>query len=127
MTRATEIGRISGYHAHIYYDERSRAAAEHLRRALPQRFKLELGHWHDEPIGPHPQSMYQVKFKSGEFARVVPWLMLNRAGLSILVHPETGNDYADHASNALWLGEKLKLRLAVFRAFEKHSRSSARR
>ena len=41
--------------------------------------------------------------------------MLNRAGLNILVHPETTDAYTDHAVNALWLGEKLKLRLDVLR------------
>jgi len=56
-----------------------------------------------------------VKFNPEEFARVVPWLMLNRAGLNILVHPETRDAYTDHALNALWLGEKLKLRLGVLR------------
>jgi aromatic ring-cleaving dioxygenase len=119
MTRSADIAKISGYHAHIYYDSRSRGGAERIRRALPRRFKVELGRWHDEPIGPHPQSMYQVKFRASEFARIVPWLMLNRGGLSILVHPESGDDYQDHAFNALWLGEKLALRLEVFRAMRR--------
>ena len=58
-------------------------------------------------------AMYQVKFDPEEFARIVPWLMLNRDGLNILVHPETTDAFTDHAVNALWLGEKLKLRLDV--------------
>ena len=59
--------------------------------------------------------MYQVKVAPEEFARIVPWLMLNRGGLNILVHPETTDAYTDHAVNALWLGDKLKLRLDVLR------------
>jgi aromatic ring-cleaving dioxygenase len=116
MPRRVDSARIKGYHAHIYYDDASRRAAERLRRSLPRRFRVELGRWREEPVGPHPQAMYQVKFEPREFARIVPWLMLNRAGLAILVHPETGDDYTDHASNALWLGEKLKLRLDIFKA-----------
>ncbi len=44
-----------------------------------------------------------------EFAKVVPWLMLNREGLSVLVHPSTGDGYGDHLERSLWLGERLKL------------------
>ncbi len=114
MPRNNDTDKIHGYHAHIYYDRGTRGVAEHLRRVIPRRFKVELGRWREEPVGPHPQSMYQVKFGAKEFSRVVPWLMLNRAGLSILVHPETGDDYQDHAFNALWLGDKLTLRLDIF-------------
>ena len=39
--------------------------------------------------------------------------MLNRQGLAVLVHPETGNDYKDHAEYAVWLGEMLPLKLEV--------------
>ena len=59
--------------------------------------------------------MYQVKFGRGEFPKIVPWLMLNRGGLSVLVHPNTGDAYHDHAINALWLGKPLRLRLACLR------------
>ncbi len=106
---------IQGYHAHVYYDPETREIAARLREALERGFHVIMGRWRDEPVGPHPQSMYQVKFGPDEFARVVPWLMLNRRGLNILVHPETGNAYQDHAENALWLGQKLSLRLDTLR------------
>jgi DOPA 4,5-dioxygenase len=41
--------------------------------------------------------------------------MLNRQGLRILVHPETGNGYRDHAIYPLWLGEPVRLRFEVLR------------
>jgi len=109
---------ISCYHAHIYYDDASRQSAARIRAAIERRFKVEMGRWRDEPVGPHPQAMYQVKFNPDEFARIVPWLMLNRAGLNILVHPETSDAYTDHAVNALWLGDKLKLRLDILRGLK---------
>ncbi|MGB8684467.1 MAG: DOPA 4,5-dioxygenase family protein [Candidatus Binatus sp.] len=112
---AIDLAIINCYHAHIYYDDTSRDTAAHLREAIARSFKVELGRWRDAPVGPHPQSMYQVKFNPEEFAKIVPWLMLNRAGLNILVHPETTDAYTDHAVNALWLGEKLKLRLEILR------------
>jgi len=104
---------IEGYHAHIYYDPATRPIAERLREALGEGFSVQLGRWHDVPVGPHPTSMYQVAFAVDEFPRVVPWLMLNRDGLSVLVHPRTGDDYEDHARFPLWLGTPLPLRLEV--------------
>ncbi len=106
---------IQGFHAHIYYQPESRDTAAQIREALDSRFEVRLGRWHDRPIGPHPQSMYQVAFAPDQFAQVVPWLMLNRAGLDILVHAETGDDLADHTAHALWLGNKLALNLAALR------------
>jgi len=42
---------------------------------------VQLGRWHDKPIGPHPQAMYQVAFLPSQFGKVVPWLMLHRERL----------------------------------------------
>jgi aromatic ring-cleaving dioxygenase len=115
MSEWAASAKIQGYHAHIYYDPQSRETAARLRDTIEQTFEVVMGRWRDEPVGPHPQSMYQVKFEPGEFAGIVPWLMLNRSGLTILVHPETDDAYLDHAENALWLGQKLNLRLDVLR------------
>ena len=105
-----EAGQISGYHAHIYYDAATRKRAERLRAGIGERFAARLGSWHDEPVGPHPGAMYQVAFAIDEFSRLVPWLMLNRDGLDILVHPMTDDAVADHTRYALWLGNPLPLR-----------------
>jgi aromatic ring-cleaving dioxygenase len=45
----------------------------------------------------------------------VPWLMLNRDGLTVLLHPETGDDLTDHTAHAAWFGAALPLRVEVFR------------
>jgi len=45
--------------------------------------------------------------------------MLNRDGLTILLHPGTGDDYADHADHAVWFGAMLPLRLEAFRGARK--------
>jgi len=110
-----DTAKIEDYHAHVYYDAGSRKTAARLRNTIERTFHVEMGRWREEPVGPHPQSMYQVKFARREFPRIVPWLMLNRGGLRILVHPNTGNAYKDHAINALWLGKPLRLRLACLR------------
>lgn len=110
--------RITAYHAHVYFrTEPERSAAAALRRAVAERFPAaRLGSWHEQPVGPHPVPMYQILFAAPELARILPFLMLNQGGLSILLHPETGDDYADHADHAAWLGAPLPLRLEVLRA-----------
>jgi aromatic ring-cleaving dioxygenase len=116
MANSSDPASIEGYHAHIYYDAESRAAAAALRDQIEGAFKVTMGRWRDEPVGPHPQPMYQVAFAVDQFPRLVPWLMLNRTGLTVLVHPTTGDAFRDHAEYALWLGAKLELRLAVLKA-----------
>lgn len=107
---------IGGFHAHVYYDPATtKDRAARLRESVAARFDVLLGRWHDEPVGPHPVSSYQIAFPAALFADLVPWLMLNRDGLVILVHPETGDDVADHSDHALWLGEKLDLDLGALR------------
>jgi DOPA 4,5-dioxygenase len=110
-----ELTEISGYHAHVYFDPSTREVAERVREGLAQRFVVELGRWREEPVGPHSQPMYQVAFAPDQFASVVPWLMLNRAGLNVLVHPLTGDDVADHDVNPLWLGTRLPVDLEFLR------------
>ncbi|WP_026731877.1 DOPA 4,5-dioxygenase family protein [Fischerella sp. PCC 9605] len=108
--------KITGFHAHVYFDTASREAAARVREGLGAMFDVRLGRWHDRPIGPHPQAMYQVAFSPEQFGQVVPWLMLNREGLDVLIHPETGDDVKDHTEHSLWLGEKLELNLDFLKA-----------
>lgn len=113
-----ETGEISGYHIHIYYAEaEGPAAARALRDALAARFEVEFGLWRETAGGPHPTPMFQVNFAAPLFAGIVPWLMLNRGGLDVLVHPETGDDVADHGDFALWLGRVLPIDFEAVRAF----------
>ena len=112
-----EPGAIAGYHAHVYYDpQTTRDLAEQLRAHVAAEFpQATLGRWHDELVGPHTQSMYQIAFPSGLLASFLPWLMLNRGGLTILLHPETGDDYRDHTAHAVWFGAELPLRLEALK------------
>lgn len=113
-------GRISEYHAHIYYDPAAnRDLASAIRDRIAASFpEARLGRWHDQPVGPHTEAMYQVAFAPDQLSRILPWLMLNRRGLSVLFHPSTGDDYADHTDHAAWLGEPLPLKLEVLRRSE---------
>jgi aromatic ring-cleaving dioxygenase len=108
---------IATYHAHVYYDpKKTRRRAERLRERVAAEFpRAKLGRWHDELVGPHLQSMYQIAFPRSMLATFAPWLMLNRDGLTVLLHPETGNDFRDHTAHACWFGDTLPLRVEVLR------------
>lgn len=108
---ASRSRQVRSYHAHIYFrDERERARALTVREAISQRFWVQLGRVHDALVGPHRAPMDQVAFERASFAELVPWLMLHREDLSVLVHPNTGRARDDHQLHALWLGTPLGVR-----------------
>jgi DOPA 4,5-dioxygenase len=110
----SEEPRILSWHAHVYYDPATtRAVAQRVRDGVARRFRVQLGRWHEVPVGPHVAAMYQVAFDVDIFAALVPWLALHREGLTVLVHPNTLAPRADHLVHALWLGPTLPLRPEV--------------
>lgn len=120
--KAVSPSAIAQYHAHIYYDPAtSRDRAAHLRERVAAQFpQAKIGRWHDELVGPHTQSMFQIAFASELLPALLPWLMLNRDGLTILLHPQTGDSYADHTAHAVWFGAVLPVRVEAFRKRPAH-------
>lgn len=110
-----EIDRIADWHAHVYFGQDSTETAAALRRWIEARFAgaMQMGRFHERPVGPHPRWSYQIAFAPDRFAEIVPWLALNRDGLTVLVHPNTGEALADHRDRAIWLGESVALDLSV--------------
>jgi aromatic ring-cleaving dioxygenase len=105
------MANVSGYHAHVYFDPATRSVAERLRDTIVSGFAVTPGGFSDEPVGPHPVSQFNVMFQTEEFQNIVPWLMLNRQGLNVLVHPLTDNMVDDHTAYALWLGSPVDLKV----------------
>jgi len=104
---------IQDWHAHVYFDAESRTEAWALREAIEQAFDIDMGRFHERTVGPHPCWSYQVAFRNDQFAALVPWLALNRGGLVVFIHPNTGEPVEDHRDRAVWLGAKLELNLGA--------------
>ena len=108
-----DMSSIASWHAHVYFDAASRDAAWTLREAITAQLggTVELGRFHERPVGPHPMPSYQLAFTPARFADVVSWLALNRGALDVFVHPNTGDELIDHRDRAIWLGRSHQLDL----------------
>ncbi len=105
------LGDVFHYHAHIYYDDSSRELALQMRTLIAERFPVDMGRLFEQPVGPHSLAQYEVGFLPELFGTLVPWLMLNRQGLSVMVHPNTDRERDDHSAGVLWLGQPCELYL----------------
>jgi aromatic ring-cleaving dioxygenase len=94
--------------------------------------ELRIYQLFDEPKGPHPVAMFEVNlFTPTQFGAFIPWLVINRGPLSVLVHPNTGEDgrgeeERNHTQRATWMGERLPLDMSLFKMtkeqIEEHKR-----
>ena len=109
-----ELSEIHGFHAHVYYDAATLEQASRLCEAARQRFSLSMGRMHQRQVGPHPCWSCQLAFAPESFGEIIPWLALNRDGLVVFIHPETGDDLSDHTSYAIWMGKIMPLDLSIF-------------
>lgn len=105
---------ILGYHAHVYFGAESVEIARTLREEIERQFDIEMGRFHEKRVGPHPRYSYQVAFKPEQFGEIIPWLSLNREGLTVFVHAETGNELVDHTQHVIWLGPSEDLKISMF-------------
>ncbi len=108
------MSEITSYHAHVYFDADTQDTAQQVCEDAARLFPVAMGRMHSRTVGPHPRWSCQLGFAPDAFDQVIPWLMLNRRGLTIFTHPETGDHLADHRDHALWMGEMLDLDLSIF-------------
>jgi len=106
---------IDSWLAHVYFDATSRDAAWALRETIDVELagRMQMGRFHEKPVGPHPLWSYQMAFAPDHFSQVVGWLTLNHGALDVFVHPNTGDELRDHRDGALWLGRSHQLNLAA--------------
>jgi aromatic ring-cleaving dioxygenase len=102
---------LHGYHVHIYFDDTTKEKATEVHDSLVAQFGGQPSRPQFTGIaGPHPIAQVQVIFRKDKFtADVVPWLMFNRQGLDILIHPLTDDEVEDHTAHAVWLGRPIAL------------------
>jgi DOPA 4,5-dioxygenase len=108
-----DVSQIASWHAHVYFDAASRDDAWQFREVLLRQFgdAVEMGRFHERPVGPHPQWSYQLAFAPAQFSGVVSWLALNHGTRDVFVHPNTGDELRDHRDSAIWLGRSYQLDL----------------
>jgi aromatic ring-cleaving dioxygenase len=103
---------ITGYHAHVYFDAQSREQARRLCEAAAQTFGVAVGRMHDGPVGPHPRGSCQLSVAPDQLDKVIPWLLVNRNGLTVFAHAVTGDARKDHTDHVIWLGPSERLDLS---------------
>ena len=68
--------------------------------------------------------MFEVNlFTPAQFGAFIPWLVINRGPLSVLIHPNTidpvtgehEEEERDHTQRATWMGERVLLDLSLFK------------
>ena len=106
------------YHAHVYYSNETREVARALHDRLRKSIGadggpglLYVGEMRDHGVGPHPVPQFEVHFLEANLQRLLP--ILEASGLTVLVHPLTDDDLADHTSLAHWIGSPLPLDLTT--------------
>lgn len=107
---------IKDFHAHVYFAQETLSQATALCERVRDQFDIPMGRIHQRPVGPHPVWSCQLSVSNETFSTVIPWLSLNRDGLTIFVHPNTEDDWSDHALYAMWMGQMLPLDLSIFAA-----------
>lgn len=100
------------YHAHIYFDLPKLALAKQVHQLIASNrsdirkiFPLVT-----RRVGPHDKPMFEVHFNDDQNG-FINWLDQNRQGLSVLIHPVTGDELSDHTTGTQWLGQALPIHI----------------
>lgn len=106
------------FHAHVYYQPKTRDRAAAFRDRLVRAMEIDkstgltfVGQMRDGKVGPHPDPQFEVHFLQSGLSAIVP--LLQSSGLTVLVHPLTQDDLADHTTLARWIGDPITLDLTT--------------
>lgn len=108
---------------HVYYDESTKNEATDLRENLLVAFEEQAKEGtiivkklpNDTAIGPHYFPFWEVDVARVDiFAKLISWFLIHHGNISVLIHPQTGDDLKDHTTHALWLGDKKDLKTHIF-------------
>lgn len=115
LTKARKFMKFESYHFHLYFSKEQIATATDLAGQLGEIFKLSVGRVWDRPVGPHPVNSCQITVPKDKFEAVVSWLLVNRLGLDVFIHPEGDNDLIDHRDHIMWIGRSYEINLDIFK------------
>ncbi|KAG8870006.1 hypothetical protein FRC20_000491 [Serendipita sp. 405] len=99
---------------HIYHlpsnaDEKKYAQELHerIRREFPE---MRIYRFWDRPVGPHPIPMFEINtFTPSETGALFGFLTIWRGPLSVLIHPNTDDEFKDHTELCSWMGRPVPL------------------
>lgn len=107
--------KIHTYHAHIYFAISQTALAnkvrENILKDIPQI--TYAGQLIPISVGPHTMPMFELHIPASMINYAKASIDELREGLSVLIHPVQQDELDAHTNAAIWLGEKLDLKLEV--------------
>ncbi|KAF8182137.1 DOPA-like domain-containing protein [Mycena galopus ATCC 62051] len=106
----------NGFDFHVYYSLTEEAHARDLHTRISAEFpEFRIYKFWDRPVGPHPIPMFEVNtFTPHQTGALFSWLVVNRGPCSVLIHPNTNDELADHSTLATWMGTPLTLKTDIF-------------
>jgi len=120
----------NGFDFHIYYMHTNEAQLqyarelhERIRREFPE---LRIYRFWEKPVGPHPTAMFEVNtFTPHQTGALFAWLTVMRGPCSVLIHPNTNDQYADHTELCSWMGKPWPLATDLLQKGVPHSKAYA--
>ena len=105
------------HHIHVYFTAHNKDNALALRDLLRQSFPgIRLGRVHDKPVGPHPSGSFEIDVSASKYAALHAFLEQHSFGLTMMIHPVTGDDIADHAEDKIeWINKPVPINRQFFR------------
>lgn len=103
------------YHFHLYFSPEQFDLASEIANKLATTFKVPVGRVWDRPVGPHPVNSCQITVKREQFEEIAAWLLKNRQGLDVFIHPEGDDDLVDHRDHIMWIGRSYEIKLDIFK------------
>lgn len=106
------------FHAHLYFSAAEIPLASQIREDITKTlpYLTYIGQLIPVPVGPHTKPMFEMHIPAHEIAHATTALDTMRAGFSVLIHPVLADELAAHTKQAVWLGEKLALKLELLQA-----------
>lgn len=106
---------MHSYHAHVYFSIHQTALAQKVRanilKDIPQI--TYAGQLIPISVGPHTLPMFELHIPASMINYAKASIYELREGLSVLIHPVQHDELDAHTNGAIWLGEKLALKLDV--------------